>query len=105
VSQKSTPRSHDRGDFLAENLFFRYFDGEKLYPRILRVLWITFGNRHQHIQSFDHLTKHGMLVIQPGGGHMGDKKLAAIGIWTGIRHGKNPGLLCFSEESNSSLNL
>ena len=39
------------------------------------------------ISIADHRTENRVLSIQPWGGFMGDKKLAAVAVRAGIRHG------------------
>ena len=36
-----------------------------------------------------------MFAVQPGGWDVGDEELASVGVWAGIRHGKDAGLGVF----------
>ena len=49
----------------------------------------TVGDGIHHILTFHHFTKNGVFEIEPWGGHMRNKKLAAIGSRAGIGHAEN----------------
>ena len=43
------------------------------------------------ISEGGHPAKHGVLVVQPGGGHSSDEELRAVGVGTRIGHGQREG--------------
>jgi hypothetical protein len=51
---------------------------------------ITLPYSIYHILAFNHPAKNGMPAVKPWGFFMGNKKLAAIGSWPGVSHGKHP---------------
>ena len=73
-----------RPGFYRINLFFGcgYFDHG-----------IALGDCVDHIHAVGHFSKNGVFSIQVGLRGMGDEKLAAIGVWTGISHGDHPGFV------------
>ncbi len=56
------------------------------------------------IRSIDHGAENGVFSIQPRRRNMGNKKLTAVSMGTGIGHGQHTGLSCFKSGSNSSRN-
>ncbi len=59
------------------------------------VNFISLLDAVYHLLVFlaDHLAEDGMFLIQPIGGHMGNKELAAVGTWPGVGHGENAGFV------------
>lgn len=43
-------------------------------------------NRLYHIEALQHLAKHHMLAVQPGGGNGGNEELRALGVGAGVGH-------------------
>ena len=52
---------------------------------------IAAGNLIDHILTGDDMAEDGMLAVQPGGRHMGDEELAAVGVRAGVGHGEDAG--------------
>src|ERR1700729_293278 len=46
-----------------------------------------------HVLTAGNLPEYGVLSVQPVRRDMGDEKLAAIGVWTGVGHGERPDLV------------
>jgi len=54
-------------------------------PTIPRLL----SDHLQHLDALNHLTEDGVLIVQPVGGHLGDKELAAAGIGACVGHAED----------------
>jgi len=65
-------------------------DGDRRLRAVIAVLG-DHGNFVGDVLAFDHFAEDGVLVVEPAGGGNGDKKLAAIGVGSGIGHGKFAG--------------
>src|SRR5579885_828567 len=78
------PASTARSCFMAA----RYFLGcEALLLRNRDAFErIALFDRVHHILALANLAENGVFSVQPIGDHGGDEKLAAVGIWTRVRH-------------------
>src|SRR6266404_2251388 len=63
---------------------FRYGYGNDLVALLYRV---------HNVLTFQHFPENCMLAVQPVGDHMSNEKLAAVGVWPGVGHGKRSGLM------------
>ena len=66
---------------------------------------IDDGVNHLLVGSTFYRPEDRMLAVQPGGGHMGDEKLAAVGAGPALAMERIPGRSCLREASNSSAKL
>lgn len=57
-------------------------DDFDVLQRLVSPVCLCLLNDADHIHSFDHTTKHCVLVIQPRCGHSGDEELTAISVGT-----------------------
>ena len=79
---------------LSDALDFYVFDSDRRIGAVVAA----FGDDRDFVGdvlAFDHFAEDGVLVIEPTGGRNGDEKLAAVGVGSGIGHGKFAGLGMF----------
>jgi len=46
-----------------------------------------------HVLAGDHLAEDGMFSVKVWSGKVGDEELAAVGVWSGVGHGKDAGFI------------
>src|ERR1044071_3677443 len=69
--------------------FFEHDVFARSVARIPRYI----GDGHDYFLAFHHLAKDAVFAIEKGRGLLSDEKLAAVGIGSRIRHGKDTGFV------------
>ena len=72
-------------------LLFRDLDSDECLAGLAGAAGVALGDSVEHVHALDHLTKHGVMVVQVRCGDVGDEELAAIRVRAGIGHRQDAG--------------
>src|SRR5512140_2941108 len=80
------------GAAAAASLGFFNRDLVDLDRRRRALVRVARRDGHEHVHAFDYLPEDGVLVVEPGRGHVRDEELRAVGAGPGVRHREHAAL-------------